>query len=109
MVSHWARNIVFAPKLVEAVKEVLAHYNPYVILIGCVRVAHCSFTIQKNHQRCVHVVFLFKVLETKDLLCWDCDVNVKPPSSQVDISYLVTSSTSSSQAIIFSCVNNILM
>jgi len=48
VVSHWARNIVFAPKLVEAVKEVLG---------------------------------------TKDLLCWDCDVNIKPPSSQAFYSW----------------------
>jgi len=48
VVANWARKIVFAPKLVQAVKEVLG---------------------------------------TKDLLCWDCDVNIKPPSSQAFYSW----------------------
>ena len=48
VVAHWARNIVFAPKLVEAVKEVIV---VVVILRGCkilsFRGAHLWLIMQK--------------------------------------------------------------
>ena len=76
VVANWARKIVFAPKLVQAVKEVRWHHSSGNDKDSCI-------SIDKR--------YLLKVLDTKDLLCWDCDVNIKPPSSQVSNHFLCLS------------------
>ena len=77
VVANWARKIVFAPKLVQAVKEVRWHHSSGNDKDSCI-------SIDKR--------YLLKVLDTKDLLCWDCDVNIKPPASQVSTHFLCPSS-----------------
>ena len=77
VVANWARKIVFAPKLVQAVKEVRWHQS-----LGNAKDSFISIDSR----------YFLKVLGTKDLLCWDCDVNIKPPSSQVSTHFTCLSS-----------------